>query len=391
MTHDINIYILFYIYLFNTVSSYLFFGYNVSILSAYQREADNSRISLIIHLIMYGLQIVFLLIFGNFYVYVMLIPIATICINIIRYFYVKKKYPMIKCAGDITADEKKKISKDVRALFVFKIGGVIVNSLDSVIISSFLGLTMVSNYNNYYFIISALTSIIIIVFSVLTAGIGNRLLTKNIEDVQSDFHFILFLNGFIVCFCSICLFSLYQLFISLWVGEEYLFSFLTMCLFVVYFFFHTIRRTVLMYRDAAGIWRLNMFQPIISAVVNVTLNIILVQVIGINGVLLSTIISMVFIDFPWESINLARVILKEKSYKYFFEVFYYLFITVVGCFICYYVNSLIVVNNRWVQLFIYLFISAVVGLCLYSTMTLFMKKNIKDLLIFVKRKIWKRR
>ena len=107
---DVNLYVLYLLYLLTTVSTYLFFGYTHSILSAYQREADNNKISMAVMLLTYLLQIIFLLLFENIYIYTLLLPISSITINIIRYFYVKKKYPLIKCEGNITIEEKKRIN-----------------------------------------------------------------------------------------------------------------------------------------------------------------------------------------------------------------------------------------------------------------------------------------
>ena len=368
---NINIYILFLIYLANTVLSYSFLSYYSSILSAYQREADNSRIQLVINVLAYILQIVLLILSKNYYIYILVLPISVLCINITRYFYVRKHYPRIECRGTISRKTKNEIKKNVSALVMFKIGNAIVNSVDTIIVSAFMGLVITAYYNNYYYIISALTTLIVVVFSSITAGIGNKLITNSIDQIQKDFFRILYTNGGIVTVCTTCLYAMYQDFITLWVGKECLFSFVTMALFCAYFFLHTIRRTVLMYRDAAGIWYDNRFQPIISAVLNLGINIVLINLIGINGVIISTLVTMLFIDFPWESILLMKKVIKLPSYNYFIKVLTYFGITCISCCLYSLIRNYINISNLVISLIVdgllSLFISSIVFVILTST------------------------
>lgn len=328
---DINLYILYLIYLSNTVISYFAFAYRSAILSAYQREADNSKFQIACNIMMYIVQIVVLLLFENYYLYILFLPIFTLVLNISRYLYVCKKYPDIKCEGMISATQRKKIKKNISALFLHKVGSVTVNTLDNVIISSFLGLLPLANYNNYYYLISAVTAIILIFFSSLTAGVGNSIITEDREKVKQDFYTIFYLNGFIVVVSTVCFFSMYQDFITVWIGKEYLFDYITMILFCVYYYVHTIRRTIIAYRDAAGMWVDNKWQPVVSAMVNLILNIILVQVVGINGVIISTIVSMILIDIPWETGKLIKELFNESAKKYVVRLIYYTLIVILSC------------------------------------------------------------
>ena len=335
---NINLYILYFIYLTNTAISYFAFAYRASIMSAYQREADNAKIQLITNSVMYAVQIFSLVLFRNYYVYIIFLPVFTLIYNFLRYIYVLKKYPHIKCEGNITNAAKLNIKKNISALFLHKVGNVTVNTLDNIVISSFMGLIILSNYNNYYYVISAVTSILLIFFHSITAGVGNRLIVTDTKKNIEDFFFIFYLNGFFVCLCTSCLFCCFQDFIKLWVGKEYLFPDFTMILFCIYFFVHTIRRTIISYRDAAGMWIDNKWQPIVSAIFNLSLNILLIQIIGINGVAISTILSMIIIDIPWETGKLIHNLFHITTTKYYLKLVLYVFITLVSCiasgFIC---------------------------------------------------------
>lgn len=335
---DVNIYILFSIYLCNTVISYFTFAYRASLLSAYQREDINSIVNLIIHLFLFGAQVLCLILYPNYYLYIIWLPISTLAFNIFRYLIVKKKYPEIKPVGDIDEDKRKEIKKSISSLICHRIGGVIVNSADNIIISIFLGLVVLSNYNNYYYLITAISGFILIIFTSLCAGVGNSILVHTKEENERYFYKIFFINGAAVVFCTICFFNLYQPFIELWVGQDKLFPFLTMVLFCIYFFIHMIRRTIIMYRDAYGAWKDNRFQPIVSALFNLIVNIILVQFIGVNGIILSTILSMILIDIPWETITFFRNTSKYNVKKYIIYSLIFILASVVACVPCYFIK-----------------------------------------------------
>ena len=63
-------------------------------------------------------------------------------------------------------------------LFTSKVGAVVVNSADSVVISAFLGLYVLAQYQNYYYIFSSIIGIVEIIYTSCMAGIGNSLITE---------------------------------------------------------------------------------------------------------------------------------------------------------------------------------------------------------------------
>lgn len=366
---DINLYILYIIYLSNTVISYFGFAYRSSILSAYQREADNSKFQMICNLTMYIVQIIVLMVFKNYYIYIIFLPIFTLVLNLTRYIYVCKKYPDIQCTGTISILQKKQLKKNVSALFLHKIGSVTVNTLDNVIISSFLGLVTLANYNNYYYLISAVTAIILIFFTSLTAGVGNSLIMEESRKVQKDFYTIFYFNGFIVSVSTTCFFAMYQDFITLWVGKEYLFDSIMMVLFCVYYYIHTIRRTIIAYRDASGMWVDNKWQPIVSTCVNLSLNIVLIQTIGVKGVVISTIISMIFVDMPWETGKLINRLFNESTKRYMGRLLFYTIITIFNCLAIYCIFKFVLIDHIIIKLILDFILSLFVSILIFIFLT----------------------
>ena len=333
---EVNIYVLYCIYLFNTVISYFLFAYKESLLKAHQRNDVNSRILSGCNIVMYVLQIIVLLLFSNYYLYIVIMPVTTIVLNCVRSLFVKKMYPQIVCEGHIEKDAVIGLSKRIIGLTLnYKLAQVCRNSFDSIIISSFLGLVILARYQNYYYIISALTVMVSIITTAVGAGIGNSIAAETVEKNYSDYKEFLFIYNWIACFCTVCMLCLYQPFIELWVGKSNVLPLSTVILCCIYFYTMKLGDIAAVYRQAAGIWWEDKFRPIVESVVNLAVNIVLVKYIGVDGVLVSTIISIVCINIPWATYVLFKVYFKMSIKEVFFKYIRYFIETTVLCAVVY--------------------------------------------------------
>lgn len=146
---------------------------------------------------------------GSAMIYSMYKPIAednntTICalMNLYRTYYricADKLYPQFKPAGKVATEEKKAINGRIKDLFTSKIGSIIYDSADTIVISSFLGLTALAVYQNYFYILNAITSLITVVFSACTAGIGNSIVVETKEKNYRDLNKFKNINTFTNC------------------------------------------------------------------------------------------------------------------------------------------------------------------------------------------------
>lgn len=276
---DINIYVLYILYLFNSAASYLLFAYKSSILTAYQRRDIILNIGSIVHVLLYVIQIICLVNFKNYYAYVIWLPIFTIIENVLISIYVDKKYPEYKPMGKLDKNEIKNVFLNVKDLFGHKLSNVVTNSADTIVISSFIGLNMVTIYNNYYYLMSAISGILDIVYQGILAGIGNSIVSESKEKNKNDFYKFYFINAWIVGWCSICFVCLFQPMMKLWMGSNLMLDFSSVILLGIYFYVWKIRQTILTYKDAAGMWKIDKIKPYIEIIFNLTINIILVNII----------------------------------------------------------------------------------------------------------------
>ncbi len=334
---DINIYVLYMMNLFATILTYWLFAYKNSILQAHQRNDIAIKITIITDTVKYSLQIIVLAVFNNYYYFVIVILFIQIISNIITAHFANKLYPQYQPIGVLDKSERHRINKRIRDLFTSKVGGIVVNSTDTIVISAYLGLTTLAIYQNYFYIITAVLGLVSIIFASCTAGIGNSLVTETKEKNYDDFKKITFMIAWLAGWFTVCLLCLLQPFMEIWVGKDLMIGFTAIICFCVYYFVYEINQLLNLYKDAAGMWHEDRFRPLVTALTNLGLNLILVNFIGIYGVILSTVLSTILIGMPWLLHNLFTVIFKFNAKQYIFRLFQYVLITGLICMITYFI------------------------------------------------------
>ena len=146
---DIDLYVLYIIFLANTSVSYFAFAYKSVLLTADQHQNIISNIDTILCILRYGIQIAMLIIISNYYAYIIWNLIFTVANNIIVAVITNNKYPEYICKGEISKDKKNEITKQIKGLAIGKVSLVARNSLDSIVLSMFCGLVDVAIYSNY--------------------------------------------------------------------------------------------------------------------------------------------------------------------------------------------------------------------------------------------------
>ena len=339
---DVNLYILYFMNLGCTVVSYWLFAYKHSIISAHQRDDIASKVIMVVHLIEYALKIVILIVFKNYYLYLIIQIISQIAYNIIVAYRASKIFPKYSARGKLPKDKVISIACRVRDLFTSQFSNVISNSSDTLVISSFLGLAVLAVYQNYFYIVSALKTFIEVVSYACVAGIGNSLVTESIQKNYKDLKKLTVLFGWLMGMSSVMLLCLFQPFMEIWMGESNMLPFEYVICFVVYHYSLGMNRLLTMFKDAAGIFRIDRWRPLVAALVNLALNLITVNLIGLYGVLISTIISIVFIQIPWLFHNLFKAVFPHEYMKEYIKLFCsFLVVSLIACGISWYLCSII--------------------------------------------------
>ena len=304
---DIDLHVLYVIHLVNTAASYFLFAYRGVVLGAHHRNDVITNIRTGVSVAQYIAVFLILLVTRNYYHYVLATVAFTVVQNVILVKASRRLFPDIEPHGSLPTEVRRKVVSDVKSIFMHKVGGVITNSTDNLVISAFLGLVAVAAYGNYYYVVTSVAGLVAVVYSSMTGGFGNKIYT---ESKGENFRLFMRMNRLsmvVVLFCSAMMAALYQPFIEVWVkGDPALVRHtLTPALMVLYFYIMQSRQVLLAFKSAASLWRQDRWKPIVAGAVNLGSNILFViflpDAYKLDGVIFSTIIGFVFIQIPWES------------------------------------------------------------------------------------------
>ena len=77
------------------------------------------------------------------------------------------------CDGKLDRETVRDIAKRVSGVFLYKLSSTTRTSFDSVVISAFLGLSVLTQYQNYFMIVSSVSGMLAVVINAITASVGD--------------------------------------------------------------------------------------------------------------------------------------------------------------------------------------------------------------------------
>ena len=288
-----SIYLIYVLFLADCISSY-FLAYKKSLLYADLKNYIPDAIYFVTYVIQNALQIFVLVAFDSFILFLVIKTLGKIVPNLFVSLYISKNYPFTrtKQVAPVDKEIKQDIVVKVKGLFCHKVGKMLVTGSDSIVITGVLGLGVMNLYTNYYLVISGVRALLVRIFEILTNSVGNFLLDSSKERNLDVYKKIDFINFW--CFGCVAagMYAVMQPLIILWLGEEFLFAKTVLFVLVINYYLDGMRASVNTFKEAAGIFHEDRRIPLIEAVVNLTVSILLAKLLGAAGVFLGTIISM---------------------------------------------------------------------------------------------------
>lgn len=258
------------------------------------------------------LQILVIVYFSSFIGFILLM----ICQNIFIYFFYKKHFKKNYSYIGKSKEMDRSIFKDMRNLFWHKFAGIIVYNTDYIIISSFLSLSIVGIYSSYMLICQVILTLVTIITSVLNPIIGIYIAKNNNEKnylYWKKLDSLYFVLGSILVVCT---YRLSNHFIKLWLGEEYILSQLTVFFVIINLFIQIIREMMGVFKNNYGFFD-DLYVPIAESLINLILSLILVYIMGLNGVILGTLISNMIIIVIIKPILIFKRCFNKNKKEYF--------------------------------------------------------------------------
>lgn len=339
---EVNIYIVYLLFLANTLVGY-FSAHKRSLLFAFQRNDVENKVKSGTLIVSTVLQIVALLLFRNFYAYVILMVVGTLLDCILVQVFANKLYPEINGKAEpLNPVIKKEITKNVAAMSMHKIGYAVVFSTDNILISALVSYIVLGYYSNYVLITESISTFISLLITALQASVGNYMATQSNKEVHTFYKKSNFALSWLIGFCTISLICLFQPFMYIWTGNmEYILPNLSVLLIVISFYLRKMRTNTIMFRDCAGLMWKDRWSPIAEAAINLGASIVLAKFMGLNGIILGTIISTVVAPLWVEPFVLYKHYFKKSVWRYFGKYAFYTVVTVGAGALTYWLCSLL--------------------------------------------------
>lgn len=315
-----NLNIIYLLSLINVVISYLWI-YRTSILSADQKGYIITRIGMISNVVRTVLQILSIVLFRNYILYLVIGSIVAVINNIISSQISVKQYPYILSGECLPKAERRNIFDTIKSVFIYKISSVLLNATDNILISIIISTTAVGYYSNYLMLQNKITQFYALFFTSLTASIGNLIVTEKANKRFEVFECEQSIS-YIICGVVIpCYVGLINDFIRIWLGEFYILSDLVVIAIGINMYLSCVLQPLWSYREATGLYRKTKWVMLICATLNLLLSIALGETMGLSGILfasgLSRLLTYVWVE-PW---ILYRDYFESKPYKYYVQLF----------------------------------------------------------------------
>lgn len=334
ITEDIRI--IYVLFLANTVCSYLF-SYSKSLFTVYQKDYVNVLVERSSHIVCVVLQLLFLWITHNYIGYLIIQISTTLLGNVIIHHWCRIRY------GEVTSNktavlDKQEVSNvfsNIRSIMFYKIGSVILNATDNIIITRIISVTVVGICSNYTLLISTLESLLSKALNTIVASIGNLNASNSSQAKNKVFKEINFCVYWLYGFCSIEMAILLNKAISVWLGSKYIIdNYWSVLALILNFYIFGTNFGPSNYRVTMGFFKEARTTPIIASIINISLSVFLGLKIGLFGIYIATSISRILTFGIVDPITVTKKGLGISPTDFYLRQIFAFVITVLNGLLC---------------------------------------------------------
>lgn len=310
--------IIYLLYLFSTASSY-FFSYRSSIITASQRNFVVLGISYAVVVIQNIVQIIVLLTTKNFMAYLIIQVVCTYVTSVLISRKAKEDYPYIceKNIEPLTKGECWRLFKDIKALTVSKLSGILVNNTDNIVITYFNGLITTGAASNYTLLSSTLSALVNQVFGSMTASIGNVNAVESDERKFFYFKAINMANFWLYGWGAIGMSLVSSDIVALCFGNHYVLASEIPLILAINFYMVGMQSAVWTYKTTLGLFRYGQYILLITAALNIIGDIVLGSQWGLFGIFAATAISRALTNCWYDPYAVFKYGLHKNPLQYF--------------------------------------------------------------------------
>ena len=336
-----SVYTLYLLHLGTTVISY-FFSYRQSLLTASQRQYIVSGYSYVITIAQSALQILYLLLTHEYIGYLLIQIAGGITYNVWISRKAAKDYPYItdKNIESLPKEERKSLFRNIKALAVNKVSGVLVNSTDNIAITYFTGIGSVGLASNYVLFSKTLDGLVTPLFNALTGSVGNLNATADDETKYRFFKTLNLANFWVYGWAAIGMAFVAGDLVRLFYGAKYLLPEQIPLILAINLYTIGMLHASYTYKSTLGLFRYGQYLLFLTGVINLILDVVLGRLFGVFGIYLATLIARLCTNLWYEPYAVYRYGFKKKPTLYFVRYFKFLLVLVLTGGICWFACSL---------------------------------------------------
>lgn len=283
----------YYVQLISITSTY-FFSYKRSLFFADQKQYICKIVDIIFNITFTVLRIITLVVSKNYILYLFLQLGQNMLSNVVISIYCDRKYAFLKSKNIRKYENVKGIFHDTKDILFGKIAAYIYSATDNLVISAFEGLISVGGLYNYRYVTNSVKNLITSMTEPIMASVGNYVQVREKEDAYRMLKRYLFIRYMVANIAATGLFVCTGTFVGLFFGEQYLMSQTIPMLIVIELYIGIVYGPLNEFTSVLGYFSYEKYIHIAGAAINLATSILLVQVMGVKGVMIGTCISQVF-------------------------------------------------------------------------------------------------
>jgi O-antigen/teichoic acid export membrane protein len=197
--------------------------------------------------------------------------------------------------------------------------------------------------------VNAINNFINIVYSSVTASIGNLIISERPKKRFEVFESTQVTSLIISTFTTVCLYILFDDLIYVWLGAKYVLNDYTLAAIIFNFYIVGVLHPIWSYREATGLYMQTKYIILIAAIENIILSIIMGKIMGMSGILFASAISRLTTYFWYEPNLLFKEYFYEPVRKYYIPLIFNALLTIFIIVIISIITNHIIIDS-WLKL-----------------------------------------
>lgn len=341
-----NLVLLYILFLTNTVLSY-FFIYNRSLIVADQKSYLVGIYREVFHAIRVVAQSIFLIVTRSIIPYLIIMIICTFLNNLFVTYKAKKMYPYLNDndVKPLDKEERDGIFANVKALVVYKVGNIMLESTSSIFISMLVNVLTVGLYGNYKMIINVFKTVGNQVMESLIASIGNLNAEGTKEKKLTVFNDMYYLNAWFYGFSAVGLGLFLTPAVQILFGAGNEIASTAVWVACMYYYVANMHYPCYAFRTTAGLFVYGKYVPLACTILNFILSIVLGMKFQLVGILLASIISRMLTFEIIDPLLIFKRVFEKNPIGYFVKYILYFMLTIVDATVCNFVVNKITIDG----------------------------------------------